>query len=348
MLLEGIFIPLTTPFYPDGRVYLRKLEHNVARYSLTPASGMIVNGPNGEGTGLSDAELLECLEAAIATAAAEKVMIAGVSRESVFSTLALADKAAALSYDAIAVRGPEFTSEIGQLTETLLYFESVADRAALPVVVLSDERRALSAASLGRLGNHPNIIAAVDDACDEARLQTILSATQNVSRQATVTSVFAAATARMLRPAVATSGSFVSTESLSGGGTAVASAPPVPAIRTRTKRVGFQVLAGRASGMLSAWTAGASGAVPRLAACAPQGCCEVWQAFRDGDPPLAAEKLARIEPASLRVEAAQGVAAVKHGCDLNGYYGGRPRLPLIALEEAGRDAMEQDLAGLRN
>ena len=28
MLLHGIFPPITTPFYPDGRVYLKKLEHN--------------------------------------------------------------------------------------------------------------------------------------------------------------------------------------------------------------------------------------------------------------------------------------------------------------------------------
>ena len=32
MLLEGIFPAITTPFYPDGRLYLRKLEHNVERY----------------------------------------------------------------------------------------------------------------------------------------------------------------------------------------------------------------------------------------------------------------------------------------------------------------------------
>jgi len=30
-LLQGIFPPLTTPFYPDGNVYFKKLEHNVER-----------------------------------------------------------------------------------------------------------------------------------------------------------------------------------------------------------------------------------------------------------------------------------------------------------------------------
>ncbi len=33
MLLHGIFPPITTPFYPDGNVYFRKLEQNVEQYS---------------------------------------------------------------------------------------------------------------------------------------------------------------------------------------------------------------------------------------------------------------------------------------------------------------------------
>jgi 4-hydroxy-2-oxoglutarate aldolase len=37
MLLHGIFPPITTPFYPDGNVYFKKLESNVERYSRTPA-----------------------------------------------------------------------------------------------------------------------------------------------------------------------------------------------------------------------------------------------------------------------------------------------------------------------
>src|SRR5438876_715518 len=41
MLLHGIFPPITTPFYPDGRVYLKKLEHNVDRYSKTPVAGIV-------------------------------------------------------------------------------------------------------------------------------------------------------------------------------------------------------------------------------------------------------------------------------------------------------------------
>ena len=54
MLLQGIFPPITTPFYPDGKVYFKKLESNVERYSRTPVAGIVVLGSTGESIMLSD------------------------------------------------------------------------------------------------------------------------------------------------------------------------------------------------------------------------------------------------------------------------------------------------------
>ena len=64
MLLEGLHIPLTTPFHPDGRLNPHKLAANVVRYSKTPAAGLIALGPTGEPTVLSDDETSEALRAA--------------------------------------------------------------------------------------------------------------------------------------------------------------------------------------------------------------------------------------------------------------------------------------------
>ena len=56
MLLSGIFPPITTPFYPDGNVYHKKLEANVEHYSRTPVAGIVVLGSTGEAILLSDEE----------------------------------------------------------------------------------------------------------------------------------------------------------------------------------------------------------------------------------------------------------------------------------------------------
>src|SRR5215472_13742888 len=81
MLLQGIFPAVTTPFYPDGAVYYKKIEHNIDRYSRTPVAGMVVLGSTGEAIMLSDEERREVLRVAREAAAAEKVLLAGVARE---------------------------------------------------------------------------------------------------------------------------------------------------------------------------------------------------------------------------------------------------------------------------
>src|SRR5437660_7290406 len=132
MLLEGLHLPLTTPFYPDGRLNLRKLEHNVDRYSRTPAAVLVALAETGEPVMLSDAETRQALEVAMGAAAETKVMIAGVSRGSVVGTLELAESAAALGYDAVLVKRPGFLRG-GQVREVLTYFQAVAGRSPVPV-----------------------------------------------------------------------------------------------------------------------------------------------------------------------------------------------------------------------
>ena len=56
MLLHGIFPPITTPFYQDGKIYFRKLEQNVEQYSRAPIAGIVVQGSTGEAILLSDDE----------------------------------------------------------------------------------------------------------------------------------------------------------------------------------------------------------------------------------------------------------------------------------------------------
>ncbi len=74
MLLSGIHPPITTPFYPDGNIYFKKLEANVERYSRTPVAGLVVLGSTGEAILLSDEERRAVLKTARESTANHKVL----------------------------------------------------------------------------------------------------------------------------------------------------------------------------------------------------------------------------------------------------------------------------------
>jgi len=352
MLLEGIFTAATTPFYSDGRLYLKKLEHNIARYSRTPIAGIVILGSTGEGVMLGDEETREVLRVASESSAAEKVLLAGVGRESALETIKLAEFAASLNYDAALVRTPNYYGPQMRPLEMLTYFRTVADRSPLPVVLYTIPKFThydLATELVAELAQHPNIIGLKDSSGNHERLAKIVEATRSAQKRATaVTNVFTAFTNRMLLAQPLEASTFVPADVLGAKTTAVAVSPPRPKVVTRIKEVGFQVLTGSADTLGQALDFGASGAVLGFAACAPQACQEIFTAWKDNDPRLAADKQKRIAEASRTVAGQFGIPGIKYACELNGYYGGRPRLPLLPLNAEEQAQVTKLMADIRN
>jgi dihydrodipicolinate synthase/N-acetylneuraminate lyase len=357
MLLEGVFPAITTPFYPDGRLYLRKLEHNVEHYSRTPAAGIVVLGSTGEAIMLGDDESRDVLRHAANAAAPEKVLIAGIGRESLAETLRLAEYAADRQYDAVLVRTPHYYTPYYGLTATtggmVTYYRALADRSPLPVILYSIPKFThceLSLEVVAELAQHPNIIAIKDSSGSLDRLAALVAATRSASKRTVlVTPVFAAFTNRMmLAEAEATMmPGFVSADMLTGTVAPTITAPPI--VKTiRKKEVGFQVISGSAESLLPALQAGVSGAVLAFAAPAPQACQEIYTAWKDNDLAVAQEKQQRIVAAARLVTGQFGVPGLKCACDLNGYYGGVPRIPLLPLTAAQQSEVATAMADLRN
>ncbi len=336
MLLEGLHLPLTTPFFADGRLNLRKLEENVAHYSLTPAAGLLALGETGEAALLSDDETMRVLTTVAKAALPEKVLWAGIARDGVAGSLAIIARAASLGYDVALVRQPAFTGITAG--EKRVYLEVVADRAALPVVLAGPLPLELSVS----LAAHGNVVGLVQDCEQPEALRRLLESTACVKRAVTVTTTFAAVTSRMQHEQQATG--LLPAADLVGGGVL---APSRPVLKTRSKSIGFQVLASRSERLLGALTTGAVGGVLPLAAVAPQSCYEVQAAWKDGDLRLAEEKQHRLVKAARRIEGELGIAALKYACDLNGYAGGLPRLPLLPLTGAGQVEVAALMGDLR-
>jgi len=351
MLMEGIFAAVTTPFYPDERIYFRKLEANMAHYSRSLLSGMVLLGSTGEAVMLDDAESAEVLKVGAEATAPEKVLIAGVGRESVKGTVAMAEVAARHQYDAVLVRPPSYYA--GQLSSAavLHYYRSVADRSPLPLLLYNIPKCVpyqIPVELVAELAAHPNIIGIKDSSGIVDRIRDQVELTRNAPRRTvTVTPVFEAVTARMLAAKAEPARSFVSAGDLAGG-TAVAAAPPPLQIKTRTKEIGFQVLSGSGSNVLESLKLGATGAILAFAACAPQACQEVYLAWKDHDLELAEEKQKRIAGPNQRIVGTLGIAGLKYACDFNGYYGGRARAPLLAPAAEEKSEIENLLAEIRN
>lgn len=349
MLLHGIFPPITTPLYPDGSVSFKKLEHNVAHWSKTPIAGMVVLGSTGESVMLSDQERRDVLKCAREACAPEKVLLAGTGMESAIETLRLTEYASSLGYDVAMVRTPHYYKRQMRPKNILAFYRTVADRSPLPIIIYNFPGATgydIPAEIVIELAQHSNLIGIKESAGDVAKVKKMVEATRHIKRSVAVTEVFNAVTPRMLaQPQAAAGAEMVSAAALTGSTVSV-QAPPK--LKTRTKEVGFQVMVGAAHQLKDSLDAGAVGAILAFACAAPTACFEIYAAWKEGDAELAGEKQERIVLAVRRVVAELGIPGIKHAMDLNGYYGGPARLPLLALTAEEKTEVERLMADIRN
>jgi 4-hydroxy-2-oxoglutarate aldolase len=356
MLLHGILPPITTPFYADGSVYFKKLEHNVDHYSRTPVAGIVVLGSTGEAILLSDQERRDVLKCARQAAAPNKVLIAGTGIESAIETLRLTEYAAELGYDVAMVRTPHYYKKQMAAANLLAFYHTVADRSPIPVIIYNFPQATgydMPAEVIIELAEHPNLIGIKESSGDVEKVRKMVEGTRHVKRNATVTETFEAVTPRMLQAATAApseGGELVPVGALSGESSSRPSSAAVSMVgklKTRQKEVGFQVLVGAAHKLHASLDVGAVGAILAFACPAPTACYEIYAAWKEGDAELARIKQERIARAGQRV-GELGVPGFKHAMDLNGYFGGPARLPFLPLTADLKSEVESLMADIRN
>jgi 4-hydroxy-2-oxoglutarate aldolase len=358
MLLHGILPPITTPFYPDGNVYFKKLESNVERYSRTPCAGIVVLGSTGEAILLSDQERRDVLKSAREAAAPNKVLIAGTGVESAIETLRLTEYAAELGYDIAMVRTPHYYKKQMQAASILAFYRTVADRSPLPVIIYNFPQATgydIPAELVIELAEHPNLIGIKESSGDVEKVRKMVEGTRHIRRSATVTETFEAVTPRMLTAAATGSngegGELVQVAGLAGPSVGKPSSSAVTVVgkmKTRQKEVGFQVLVGSAQKLHPSLDAGAVGAILAFACVAPTSCYEIYAAWKESDAGLARLKQDRIAAAAQQVVGELGIPGVKYGMDFNGYFGGPARLPLLPLTGEVKGEVERLLGDVRN
>jgi 4-hydroxy-2-oxoglutarate aldolase len=112
-------------------------------------------------------------------------------------------------------------------------------------------------------------------------------------------------------------------------------------------KAGFNVLVGSAPTIASNLQAGASGGILAFANAAPYACISIYEAHRTREHDAALDWQRRIARAATLVTVKYGIPGLKYAMDLEGYYGGPPRLPLTPPNPHAKKEIEAAFAGLR-
>ena len=183
--LSGVFPPIPTPFDASGSVADDALHQNIARWNAYDLAGYVVLGSNGEAALLDDEERVRLLQAARRAIPEDKLLIAGTGCESTRATIALTRQAAEIGADAVLVIAPSFYD--GKMTHAALlrHYHAVADASPVPVLLYNMPTYThvdMSATTIARAAEHPNVIGIKDSGGNITKLADIVRLTGGVPK----------------------------------------------------------------------------------------------------------------------------------------------------------------------
>ena len=168
--LSGVFPPMMTPFHEDQTLDMDSLIFNVEKYNETDIRGMMPLGSNGEFRALDDDESIAVVKAVKTHLKADKTLMVGAGRESSYSTVEFAKRAAGEGADFISLLTPFYFKS--RMTDDALlgYYSYVADRSPVPVMIYCAPKFTggllISPEVVAKLADHPNIVGMKDTSAE--------------------------------------------------------------------------------------------------------------------------------------------------------------------------------------
>lgn len=177
-MFDAVFPPMVTPF-SEGKVDPAALARNVGKWVRAGVGGVVALGSNGEAPLLDEDESDEVIRLAREALPANKVLIAGTGRESTRGTIAASRRAAKLGASAVLVRTPSYYR--GRMTPEAFvrHYTAVADDTPVPVLLYNYPAVTgvnLTAETVGRLSEHPNIAGIKETGSDTAQVAAFVDA----------------------------------------------------------------------------------------------------------------------------------------------------------------------------
>jgi 4-hydroxy-2-oxoglutarate aldolase len=178
--LEGVFVPVTTPFRGDD-VALDGLQANLRGWNATALAGYVVLGSTGEFPMLSEAERDHVLVAAREAIPRDKAFIAGTGANSTLHSIRQTKRAAELGADlAIVITPHYFTKGFSQAQAQVRHYLAVAEASPIPVVIYNFPLNTginLEADTVAKIAQHPNVCGIKDSSGNIPQAAQILDQT---------------------------------------------------------------------------------------------------------------------------------------------------------------------------
>jgi 4-hydroxy-tetrahydrodipicolinate synthase len=173
--MEGVYVPVVTPFDSRGDPDLDALAAVVELVLGAGVRGIVAGGTTGEYYALTDAERVDVMRTVHAATGGRALLVAGCNAGATRQSVSLATVARELGYDGLMLAAP--ATSLPQQHELAAHFVSVADAAGLPTILYNYPARAgveIGLECLDRVAGHPLIVGLKESSGDFSRLLTVL------------------------------------------------------------------------------------------------------------------------------------------------------------------------------
>jgi len=179
---SGIYVPIATPFAPDGSVNDDALRLLVDRLINDGATGLVPCGTTGESATLSHEEHRHVVEVVVEHSNGRVPVLAGTGSNATAEAVELTGHAEKVGADAALVICPYYNRPTQQ--GLLVHFRQVADATSLPIIMYNIPKRTgvnMEAATVHQLAKVPNIVGTKEGSGDLDQVMEILAGTDEFS-----------------------------------------------------------------------------------------------------------------------------------------------------------------------
>ena len=176
--LNGLLLPITTPFNIDGDIDFAALAANIQKWNGTGITGYVVLGSTGERVNLDEREFIQVIETARKAVPESMTLIVGAGQQSTRGTITEIERAAKAGAEAVLVITPHYYRSAITPVALVNHYTAVAEASPIPIILYSMPDLTgvkIEPETAARLSRHPNIIGMKDSSNDVAKLLETVS-----------------------------------------------------------------------------------------------------------------------------------------------------------------------------